>query len=62
MARIIGRALAGERGAPPMEIALVGLLFAMVLVGGITDLDQHVRIALTGFLGDLYGMGAALRI
>ena len=54
MAKILGRALAGGRSVPSMEFALVGLLFAMVIVGSLTDLDFQVRMALGSLISDLH--------
>ncbi|MCG8547824.1 MAG: hypothetical protein MJE12_26815 [Alphaproteobacteria bacterium] len=54
MAKLIGRALAGGRGVPSMEFALVGLLFVMVIIGSLTDLDFQVRMALGPLISDLH--------
>ena len=63
MARLLGRIGADgrrfPRTFPRMEYALVGLLFAVALVGSATDADIRIKLALGGLVSDYYGGSAA---
>ena len=63
MARLLGHIRAGgrrfPRTFPRMEYALVGLLFAIGLIGNATDADMQVKMALGGLVSDYYGASAS---
>jgi len=40
------------RAAPPMEATLAVVLLAMVVLGGLTDADAHIKGAVGELIGD----------
>lgn len=60
MRRTFGRIAITLQAAPPMEISLAVLLFALVFIGGATGIDAEVRAALGHLVGELNGAVVAM--